>query len=49
LVGGLMLARGFSTPLIFVLAGLPVVISALTIHNMWRRTARAPVAEAVGH
>ncbi|OWJ56463.1 MFS transporter [Paraburkholderia caledonica] len=49
LVGGLMLARGLSTPLIFVLAGLPVVISALTIHNMWRRTARAPVAEAVGH
>lgn len=49
LLGGLMLSLGFSTQAIFVLAGLPVVISSLAILNMWRMTVRLPVAEAVGH
>ncbi|MFM0101144.1 MFS transporter [Paraburkholderia nemoris] len=49
LLGGLMLSLGFSTQAIFALAGLPVVISSLAIHNMWRMSRRAAVVQAVGH
>ncbi|AIO35415.1 sugar (and other) transporter family protein [Burkholderia cenocepacia] len=49
LLGGLMLSAGLSTQAIFMLAGIPVIVSALTIQQMWRRASRQPEAKPAGH